>query len=121
MWVRNVKQRAARVFHHLKQHWHTFRHGKIGRRFQERYHRHRQGKAIQLHKALISITLGLIVVSIGVVMLVTPGPGWIMIFVGASLLAGESLTMARLLDRMEIKVRRLCHKVRNPGRVPPRH
>ncbi|HEX7916100.1 PGPGW domain-containing protein, partial [Rudaea sp.] len=38
---------------------------------------------------------------VGVVMLVTPGPGLLVMAVGAALVAGESLLVARLLDRLD--------------------
>ena len=37
----------------------------------------------------------------GVVMLVTPGPGWVAIFLGLGLLAAEFVWARRLMDRMK--------------------
>jgi uncharacterized protein (TIGR02611 family) len=38
---------------------------------------------------------------VGVVMLVTPGPGWLVIFLGLSLLAAEFIWARRLMERMK--------------------
>ena len=38
---------------------------------------------------------------IGIVMLVTPGPGWLVIFLGLGLLAAEFVWAKRLMDRMK--------------------
>jgi hypothetical protein len=40
-------------------------------------------------------------------MLVAPGPGIVVLVIGASLVAQESLQAARLLDRAEVLVRRI--------------
>jgi uncharacterized protein (TIGR02611 family) len=37
----------------------------------------------------------------GVVMIVTPGPGWLVIFLGLGLLAAEFVWARRLMDRMK--------------------
>lgn len=37
----------------------------------------------------------------GVVMLVTPGPGWLVIFLGLGLLAAEFVWAQRLMDRIK--------------------
>ena len=36
-----------------------------------------------------------------------PGPGLLIVFIGACMLADESLTVARALDRAELALRRL--------------
>jgi hypothetical protein len=44
---------------------------------------------------------------VGLILLVIPGPGSVLIVVGAALLAQESLATARLLDSAEMHLRRL--------------
>lgn len=44
-------------------------------------------------------------------MLITPGPGWISLFLGLGLVAGESLPTARLMDRAEIRGRKVLRRV----------
>jgi hypothetical protein len=43
---------------------------------------------------------GFTLLAAGVVMLVTPGPGWLVIFLGLGLLAAEFVWAKRLMDRM---------------------
>jgi uncharacterized protein (TIGR02611 family) len=47
------------------------------------------------------IVAGFTLLLAGVVMIVTPGPGWLVIFLGLSLLAAEFLWARRLMDRMK--------------------
>lgn len=100
---------------HLEHYWRRFREGRPGRRFQERYRR-RQRRPRPPHQAWLWMGAGLMVIATGLVLLVMPGPGWLVIFIGASLLAGESLLMARLLDRAELKLRRAAHQGRRQWR-----
>jgi len=52
-------------------------------------------------RALLAFGLGLLLLALGLVMLVLPGPGLLVGFAGAALIAGESKTAARLLDRLD--------------------
>jgi uncharacterized protein (TIGR02611 family) len=47
------------------------------------------------------IVAGFTLLLAGVVMIVTPGPGWLVIFLGLSLLAAEFIWARRLMDRMK--------------------
>ena len=44
---------------------------------------------------------GFTLLGVGAVMLVTPGPGWLVIFLGLTLLAAEFVWARRLMDRMK--------------------
>ena len=44
---------------------------------------------------------GFTLLLVGVVMLVTPGPGWVVIFLGLGLLAAEFVWARRLMDRIK--------------------
>jgi hypothetical protein len=48
----------------------------------------------------------------GFILLFVPGPGLLLIAVGAALLARESLAVARALDWLEVRGRRLARRVR---------
>ena len=48
----------------------------------------------------------------GLVLLVAPGPGFLLVFVGAAMIAEESLWFARAFDALELKVRRLAARTR---------
>jgi len=44
---------------------------------------------------------GFTLLGVGAVMLITPGPGWLVIFLGLTLLAAEFVWARRLMDRMK--------------------
>ncbi len=47
------------------------------------------------------IVSGFTLLLVGVIMLVTPGPGWLTIFLGLSLLAAEFVWARRLMSRIK--------------------
>lgn len=47
----------------------------------------------------------------GVIAVPGPGPGWIIILLGLGVIAGESLSFARSVDRVEVSLRRLVRLV----------
>ena len=55
---------------------------------------------------------GIVILLIGIVFVVIPGPGLPFVFVGAGLLAGNSLVIARAMDWLEVKLRKLFHWVK---------
>ena len=58
---------------------------------------------------LIQPVAAIILLAIGVVLTILPGPAVVFYFAGAGLLAGESRTLARGLDWTELKLRRAFH------------
>jgi uncharacterized protein (TIGR02611 family) len=54
-------------------------------------------KTLQQAKRLIKIVVGFTVLLAGIVMLVTPGPGWLAIFAGLAMLAAAEILWARRL------------------------
>lgn len=57
-------------------------------------------------RTLLVVGLGLLLLALGLVMLVLPGPGVLVGFAGAALIAGESRPAARLLDRIDLGLSR---------------
>ena len=70
-----------------------------GQRFRAHYERMRARPGFL--RAIIAVGAGLLLLALGIVMMVTPGPGFIVAAVGAALIAGESLFAARILDRID--------------------
>jgi uncharacterized protein (TIGR02611 family) len=62
---------------------------------------------------------GFTLLGLGVVMLVTPGPGWLVIFLGLTLLAAEFVWARRLMDRMKQQGTRLKDSVLRPRNSNP--
>ena len=54
----------------------------------------------QARRAIVAV-VGFTLLTIGVVMLVTPGPGWAVIILGLSVLAAEFVWARRLLKRLK--------------------
>jgi hypothetical protein len=90
----------------LKRALQQFKDGKPGDRFQTRYWERRQAGHSRLRKAF-TIAAGVLVVLVGLVLLPAPGPGMIVVAIGAGSVAQESLVVARALDRVELKLRSL--------------
>lgn len=94
------------MFRKLRRQWKAMTDAKPGRRFQVRYQQRRQMRASVLWTPLYLI-VGSALSLLGLTMLVAPGPGLLMLVVGAALIGQESLVVARALDRLEIGLRRL--------------
>jgi uncharacterized protein (TIGR02611 family) len=58
-------------------------------------------RTVEQVRRLSRIIGGFTLLLIGIVMLVTPGPGWLVIFLGLGLLAAEFVWAKRLMDRMK--------------------
>jgi uncharacterized protein (TIGR02611 family) len=79
-------------------------------------------KTVQQVKRFFIILIGLTVMLAGVVMLVTPGPGWAMIFGGLAILAAAEVVWAkRLMERLKAQGIKIKEAIRpsNGGSKPP--
>jgi putative transmembrane protein PGPGW len=86
-----------------------------GVRFRRRYRLRLQRGRSYFAKPL-NIMIGLCLLVTGVVLLVAPGPGFLVALVGAGMMAEESYGVAWLLDCIEIKLRRSLLRLRKmPG------
>src|SRR5690349_2552064 len=90
----------------LKQSWQSFKHSKPGERFKRRYYQNRQSGHSILRK-IVFLGTGALIFIAGLFFLPAPGPGSIILIIGASLMAQESLSAARLLDWTELRLWRL--------------
>jgi uncharacterized protein (TIGR02611 family) len=90
----------------LKQGWQRFKRAKPGQRFQQRYYQRQQSGRSTFRRAAVMAVGGLICAA-GIVLLAIPGPGLLVLFIGASFIAEESLIAARALDWVELRARRL--------------
>ncbi|MGH7765892.1 MAG: PGPGW domain-containing protein [Candidatus Binatia bacterium] len=92
----------------LKRRWRHFKAGTPGRRFQQQYDRRRESGRSPVKKVLF-IGLGTLLMVAGVFFLFVPGPGLLVLVLGAALIAQQSLLAARTLDSIEIRVRKLLN------------
>lgn len=88
----------------LKKQWEQFIHAEPGRRFQERYQRMRREKG-SAWKRCGFFCVGVLLTLAGIFFLAFPGPGIPILAVGLALIAQESASLARALDRTELKLR----------------
>jgi hypothetical protein len=93
-----------------KERWRLFWELAAGHRFQTRYHRrrrqHERGETSR-YGWILNLVGGVALVVAGFVFLPTPGPSYIIIVIGLWMLAGEWLSLARLFDRVEVRLRKL--------------
>lgn len=89
--------------------WRVFQRGRPGRRFQARYYLHRRrrfrGEA-PAYGWFYNVAGGLTLVATGLFL------SWIVFGLGLWLLAGESLSLARLCDRAEVWMRDLARRLK---------
>ena len=73
-------------------------------------------RSIEQVRRFSRILAGFTLLLIGVVMFFTPGPGWLVIFLGLTLLAAEFVWARRLIDHMKREGNRLKDSVWRLGR-----
>jgi hypothetical protein len=88
------------MFNEIKQHWSQFRRYPKGERF-ERYYGSRHNAERSTVKKILLISMGILIMAAGIIFLAIPGPGLLVMLLGAVLIARESLFVSRLFDRME--------------------
>jgi tellurite resistance protein TerC len=64
-------------------------------------------KTLQQAKRWLKILFGFTLLAVGIVMIVTPGPGWLTILLALGVLAAEFVWARRLLDRLKEQGMRL--------------
>jgi hypothetical protein len=109
----------------LSKKFHLFHEGTPGRRFRDQYQRNHRSKAAKsLFKKILRWIGAVAAFSVGVVLSVIPGPAIPFFLLAGGLLATDWLWMAKLLDWIEVRARRLwahLHKywqtLSLPGRI----
>jgi hypothetical protein len=102
----------------LRKAWTELRASQPGERFQDAYHR--QKRADQGRSAAarwLRPMLALLSFAIGVVLAFIPGPAVVFFALSATLLATQSLRVARILDRTEVWLRSQRAKLRKNPRA----
>ena len=101
-------------------HWRTFKEIDAGHRYQSRYHFHQRRRRrgeISRYRRPINLIGGPILITAGFVFIPTPGPSYIIIALGLWMLAGEFHPLARLFDRMGVRLGRLWQWIRGVWRT----
>jgi putative transmembrane protein PGPGW len=87
-----------------------------GRRFTERYRQRRHAGAAW--RKPLSMIAGAMLILLGVLLTLTPGPGIVVLFFGAALIATESERAARALDQLELRLRQAWRKLKRRASRP---
>ncbi len=104
--VESVNNSEQLMFSQFKKGLKNFYQSPPGVRFQQLYNqRHQRNKSFI--RRIAFILTGLLLLPVGVIFWFIPGSGWLIIFIGLALLSGESKALARFLDFMELKTRKL--------------
>lgn len=92
----------------LREDWRRFKDHEPGRRFEERYQQRHEKRTHRLAPSrVLPVVGGLALIAVGLLMLVAPGPGLAAIFLGLGLIGSEFRPVARLMDHLEVRLRRL--------------
>ena len=91
----------------FKEYWAELKQGRPGSRFEEQYGK-AQGKRKGAVGRFVRIVVGLLLFPIGVFFLAVPGPGLLVIGLGAIMIAREFRFAARFLDALEVRGRPLA-------------
>jgi uncharacterized protein (TIGR02611 family) len=76
-------------------------------------------RTVEQVRRLFRIIGGFTLLLIGIVMLVTPGPGWLVILLGLGLLAAEFVWARRLMDRIKRESDRVRSAVWRVTKIAP--
>lgn len=90
----------------LQRNWRQFKAARPGERFRAQYERRHRRGGNPVMRAL-RLLLGVAVTAAGLVLMPAPGPGMLIVALGLTLLAHESLGVARALDWAELRLRPL--------------
>jgi hypothetical protein len=98
----------AAIHFGLREDWRKLKRGRPGHRFQDRYEQARHDAA----KCGIAKRIGLMIAAavlivVGLFFAVVPGPAVPFFFVAGALLASESRAIARAMDWIEVRVRKV--------------
>ena len=74
---------------------------------------------IEQVRRFFKILGGFTLLGLGGIMLFTPGPGWVVIFLGLTVLAAEFVWARRLVDRMKAQSSRLKESVLKSRKANP--
>ena len=99
------------MFSRLRQQWQAFKTKPSGERFVATYREHRQARPAAWIGWVCWI-VGLLLTLVGLVLMPAPGPGTLIVLLGLSLIARESLSLARVLDAGERRLRPLLMRLR---------
>lgn len=103
----------------LKKNAREFRDSEPGRRFRDRYDRRRESEGGHIALRVFNIALGSLLAVGSLALAPLPGPGFLTVFLGLAIVAGELLYAARFLDWAEVELRSFGRLVLGVWRSSP--
>ena len=91
--------------------WDRFVTARPGQRFFDRYQRMREAQGSAWKRCAV-VCGGVLICLAGIFFLAVPGPGLLILAIGLALIAQESAALAKLLDRLELRLRHLWKRLR---------
>ena len=73
-------------------------------------------RTVEQVRRIFRILAGFTLLAVGLVMLITPGPGWLTMLLGLGLLAAEFVWARRLMDRIKREGNRIKDVVMGQGK-----
>lgn len=94
----------------VRTYWRDLKRGQPGHRFQDRYERAKRErrKGGNHWRRIVMFTAGIVCLAIGVVLSVIPGPAIPFFFLAGGLFGTESRLIARFMDWIEVRARKLA-------------
>lgn len=100
----------------IKEYWRSLKRGEPGSRFQDQHERSRQ-TASSMAGRVARVAGGILLCVAGLFFLPAPGPGFIIIALGGTLLAHESRAAAVALDYLEVRAQQAYEWARRRWRA----
>jgi hypothetical protein len=94
------------MFKKLRHEWSQLKRGKPGSRFQGQFDRNQREKKSNIGR-VFRVVAGVVLLPVGLFFLAVPGPGLVIIALGAVLIAREFGFAARFLDAIEVRGRKI--------------
>jgi hypothetical protein len=91
----------------LAKQWRALSSGTPGHRFRDRYHRNAKDPKRHWLGRIVRLVLAVAVFVVAVALTVIPGPATPLFFLAGALLASDWLWMAKVMDRVEVFLRRI--------------
>lgn len=95
----------------IKKSWRHLAAFEPGTRFVESYREHHAAQRSPAYRIGL-FTLAIVIIAMGLIALPAPGPGTLVLALGLGIMARESLGLARVLDRVELKARSAWKRVK---------
>ncbi|MEJ1974350.1 MAG: hypothetical protein WDM96_18390 [Lacunisphaera sp.] len=95
----------------LARQWRSLSSGTPGRRFRDRYHRNQRDKNQHWLGRVLRVVFAAAAFTAGIVLTVIPGPATPLFFISGALIAADWLWMARVMDRLEVWLRKVFKPV----------